>query len=277
MDTFLISGKLYLAKMMIEEGGIMIKKREEVIAALLKADGFLTAHQLAQDLKLSTKTIYRAVKEINQSFGQPVIISERGKGLLLDYDRYLVLSNELPLAADFIGVTPVERRNAILTKLLFTSPLTCRVDELYESYHVSYDLMQYDLQHLTKILTTYHLKLLRRGNRLSIAGDEQSIRRLINKVLMQSNAMNVETIRDFASRFPDMGNYDQQFFNCSVGINSTVFSNFDSLSLQYQHFLASVRLNEAVSNRKGPGKSEYSIITARSSPYSCAADHFKSC
>lgn len=216
MDTFLISGKLYLAKMMIEEGGIMIKKREEVIAALLKADGFLTAHQLAQDLKLSTKTIYRAVKEINQSFGQPVIISERGKGLLLDYDRYLMLSNELPLAADFIGVTPVERRNAILTKLLFTSPLTCRVDELYEPYHVSYDLMQYDLQHLTKILTTYHLKLLRRGNRLSIAGDEQAIRRLINKVLMQSNAMNVETIRDFASRFPDMENYDQQFLTAQL-------------------------------------------------------------
>ncbi|WP_295774103.1 helix-turn-helix domain-containing protein [uncultured Limosilactobacillus sp.] len=71
----------------------MIKKREEVIVALLKADDFLTAHQLAQDLKLSTKTIYRAVKEINQSFGQTVIISERGKGLLLDYDRYLMLSN----------------------------------------------------------------------------------------------------------------------------------------------------------------------------------------
>lgn len=150
----------------------MSGNRDKIIKILSKSDRFVTADELAKSIGISTKTIYRTVNGINNHYGEQIIVSERGKGLKLNYDRYLELTNQ------------------ILTKLLFNAPLANRVSEMYEDFFVSIELIHQDLTIISKQLQKYDLSLKRDGSFVSVVGDEWNIQRAINAVLMQSNAMN---------------------------------------------------------------------------------------
>lgn len=142
---------------------------------------------MAKSIGISTKTIYRAVNGINDHYDEPIIVSERGK---LNYDRYLELTKQTGSENDKLDSTPLERRNQILTKLLFNAPLANRVSEMYEDFFVSIELIHQDLTIISKQLQKYDLSLKRDGSFVSVVGDEWNIQRAINAVLMQSNAMN---------------------------------------------------------------------------------------
>ncbi len=50
----------------------------------------MTAKQLAEILDVSSKTIYRKIKNINETTGRKdIIISEKGRGFKLDYKAYI--------------------------------------------------------------------------------------------------------------------------------------------------------------------------------------------
>ncbi|MDN5811095.1 MAG: helix-turn-helix domain-containing protein, partial [Tetragenococcus koreensis] len=73
---------------------MQLSKRENyLIEILMKNNMMLTAHQLAKISGVSTKTIYRTIKKINEESTEgDVVISEIGKGFRLDYDKYLHLN-----------------------------------------------------------------------------------------------------------------------------------------------------------------------------------------
>lgn len=195
---------------------MMTKSSDKIIKALAKYDRFVTSKELAQIIGVSTKTIYRSVNEINHEYHFPIIRSERGKGYLLDYDHYLKINGESREKSHLIVKTPIERRNEVMMKLLFNAPLAVNIMDVYEKYYVSEELIRQDLLAINKLMRKSDLTLQRNGNYVSVKGEEKAIRRAINIALVQSKAMNTESINDFASEFTDLSNYDNQFLTTQI-------------------------------------------------------------
>nr|WP_239644076.1 helix-turn-helix domain-containing protein [Oenococcus oeni] len=72
----------------------LTKNQQAIINLLLQSRDYVSADQVSKKLGFSTKTILRNVKSINaQSNEKNLIISERGKGLKLDYSSYILDRN----------------------------------------------------------------------------------------------------------------------------------------------------------------------------------------
>ncbi|MDN6347571.1 MAG: helix-turn-helix domain-containing protein, partial [Tetragenococcus koreensis] len=108
---------------------MQLSKRENyLIEILMKNNMMLTAHQLAEISSVSTKTIYRTVKKINEESAEgDIIISEIGKGFRLDYDKYLHLNTENKMTTK--EKESLVRRNNIILKLLFKAPNSIRIND----------------------------------------------------------------------------------------------------------------------------------------------------
>ena len=57
--------------------------QEKLIHYLLNAHSFVDSNRLAKHLDVSTKTIYRLVKRINDYYKEPLIISEKVRAIVL--------------------------------------------------------------------------------------------------------------------------------------------------------------------------------------------------
>lgn len=195
---------------------MMTKSSDKIINALIKYDRFVTSQELAQIVGVSTKTVYRSIADINREYHFPVIRSERGKGYILDYDQYLKLSGQSHEDSSLMVKSPIERRNEVMTTLLFNAPLAMNINDVYEKYYVSDELVRQDLVAIGKLLAKNHLKIQRSGNYVAVKGQEPEIRRAINNALIQSKAMSSESINDFASEFQDLSSYDNRFLTTQI-------------------------------------------------------------
>ncbi len=195
---------------------MMSKNSSKIISILVKSGRFMTSQELAQIIGVSSKTIYRAVNKINQTYDFPIIKSERGKGYLLDYEKYLELSDGFHEKPHLMIQSPLERRNEIIIKLLFSAPLSVNVKDVYASYYVSTELIRQDLLTISELLKKYSLKLAHEFNYVVIKSEEENIRRAINNALIQSKAMNMESISDLANEFEDLSSYDNQFLTTQI-------------------------------------------------------------
>ncbi|MBM7542816.1 BglG family transcription antiterminator [Amphibacillus cookii] len=166
---------------------MQLSKREGIIIDLLLKNGLsLTANQLADFANVSTKTIYRTVKKINEaSESGKVIKSEPGKGLILDYDRFL--KENAKSGGDGRITEPVERRHNIMLSLLFKSPNKVEINHLFEPYYVSDTAISGDLQKMGDYLAAYHIQLKRSRKKLYIEGTERSIRKAVLSIIAKNN------------------------------------------------------------------------------------------
>ena len=72
--------------------GISLTKnpnKQKIISYLLHHREFVKAEELARILSISSKTVYRTIQSINEGCNSSLIISERGKGIKLDYEKYI--------------------------------------------------------------------------------------------------------------------------------------------------------------------------------------------
>ncbi|WP_282801756.1 BglG family transcription antiterminator [Secundilactobacillus kimchicus] len=194
---------------------MMTNYQEEIVSALLKGDSYITADELATLLHVSKKTVYRAITKINKSVAQPLIESERGLGYSLNYRSYLDTTNQ-SVKSQFTDFSPVERRNQVMIKVLFNAPFSLKLNTLYQTYHVSDELIRQDISVIGQLLSNHHLQLKQEHGAISVSGDEEEIRRVINDALVQSRAMNQEILSDFASEFADINVYDDQFLTAQL-------------------------------------------------------------
>ena len=170
------------------------KNSEQIINALAEAGHFVTSGELAKTVGISTKTVYRTIRDLNQRYSRPIITSERGKGYYLDYDAYLQLSGQTAQESTDTVYSPIERRNEVVIELLFNAPRAMDIRRLYEKYYVSDDLIKQDLMVLSKTLKKHHLTLQRDLELVSIDGSEKDIRQALNAALVRSSAMERENI-----------------------------------------------------------------------------------
>lgn len=112
----------------------------------------MTSQELAQIIDVSSKIIYRAVNEINQTYEFPIIKSERVKGYFLNYEKYLELNGDFHEKPHLMIQSPLERRNEVIIKLLFSAPLSVNIKNVYASYYVSTELIRQDLFTIGELL-----------------------------------------------------------------------------------------------------------------------------
>lgn len=202
----------------------MTETGDKIIKILSRSSHYVTSKELANIIGVSSKTIYRSINSLNKRYGESIIRSERGKGYYLHYDKYLMLSGKEKDIPDATRQSPLERRNEVLTALLFNSPASVDIDELFNKYFMSKELIVSDLQIIDKLLRSYNLTLCRNGNRITIVGSEQSIRQAINNALIRNNIMNDESIDDFGNSFKDFNNYDNRFLTAQIDLIQRSFN-----------------------------------------------------
>lgn len=186
---------------------MQLSKREtQLIELFIKHGMTLTGQELAEFANVSTKTIYRTIKKINEaSETGEIIVSEVGKGFRLDYEKYL--SESVQKRNDSQAQGPRERRNAILLTLLFKSPRKVLIQELFSSYYVSDTVISSDLTRIAEFLKEYQLKLIKKGQRIAIEGHEKNIRKVVNGLLSTNTLWDA----DFTTQKHKISAYDINF------------------------------------------------------------------
>ncbi|AIS60540.1 BglG family transcription antiterminator [Listeria ivanovii] len=186
---------------------LLTKTERALINLFLTKNDFLTASQLAGILDVSSKTIYRKIKNINSTTGKKdILISEKGRGFKLDYKAYI--QAKLETTEDIFGYTPTERREKILLQILFKSPKYLNIHDLYEGYYVGYNSIKNDFTLLNQSIEKYHLTIQKRQKEIRVVGTEENIRVAINEVI---NNLDLFRYDDLKTEYSDLNKEDVQF------------------------------------------------------------------
>ncbi|WP_048627339.1 BglG family transcription antiterminator [Listeria ivanovii] len=186
---------------------LLTKTERTLINLFLTKNDFLTANQLAEILDVSSKTIYRKIKNINSTTGKKdILISEKGRGFKLDYKAYI--QAKLETTEDIFGYTPTERREKILLQILFKSPKYLNIHRLYEGYYVGYNSIKNDFTLLNQSIDKYHLTIQKRQKEIRVVGTEENIRTAINEVI---NNLDLSSYDDLKTEYSDLNKEDVQF------------------------------------------------------------------
>lgn len=176
------------------------EKMEELLSVLAAQSRFTTAKELARDLQVSEKTIYRLVKSANQTTAERDLIkSEKGRGFKLNADRYL---NGFPHKNLEKPHDPAGRQGQILERLLLMSPRSLLIYDLAREYFVAESVIAKDRLEIQKRLKAYRLKLVSRKRALSVIGQEIDIRRAIADLVSTFSSLDIdhlELLRDTES------------------------------------------------------------------------------
>lgn len=186
---------------------MQLSKREiQLIELFIKYGMTLTAQELAEFANVSTKTIYRTIKKINEASDVGELISATvGKGFCLNYDNYL--KGSIRKKGKNLTQGPHERRNSILLELLFKSPKKIMIQDLFDEYYVSNTVITNDLVRMSEFLKDHQLTLTRKGQRISIEGTEKHIRKAVNNLISANRVWE----EDFSTEQEKISSYDINF------------------------------------------------------------------
>lgn len=170
-------------------------REQQLLLLLAKQQEYITADILASRIGTSQKTVYRLVKKINeQQGGAPLILSEKGRGYKLDYEKYMSRVQRIPTSTH--ACSPVERRNRILEELLLLSPKAKKVISLFAPYFVGESVIFNDEQLMAETISKYGLQLVRKQRTLAIKGPESAIRRAIVEVIQTLHTIDLDELSE---------------------------------------------------------------------------------
>lgn len=158
--------------------------RRSKLMKLLEEENFRTVQQLSENMKLSTKTTRKLIKELEldlETHGAE-IVSKYGQGIRLhitDRKKYVQYQSELSEPKIPCLDTTKARVEFILDDL-FSHTGYIRMEKLADMMYVSRQTLSSDMRQVEKILEKHQLKLIRRPNYgICIEGCEKNIRSCI--------------------------------------------------------------------------------------------------
>lgn len=168
-------------------------RENKLMLLLLKQRDYVTAEVLAELMSISAKTVYRLIKKINDDFpnGQ-LILSEKGRGYKLDYEKYIAQTNQTIVSS--VESLPSERQNNVMEELLLSSPKALKVIDLYQPYYVCDSVIANDEKIIAERISAFDLKLIRKDRKLAIKGKEENIRRAIIELIQRLNIFDIDEI-----------------------------------------------------------------------------------
>ncbi len=174
---------------------ISVNRQRDLILYLLNVDNYVTSKEIAQKLEISTKTVYRMITKINKEANKLIISSQRGLGYKVeDVDLLRKMINSGIMDIQF--VTPVERRNRILKRLLLSSPRTITEEGLWKEYYVGYSVKSLDKKVMKSILSGFDLKLISTEAGCKIIGKELAIRKALMDLVDDKNIVDLTQVAD---------------------------------------------------------------------------------
>ena len=152
---------------------------------LLNRRDFVPGTELSAVLGVSTKTVSRIVKHVNeQSTNGMIIESQRGRGYRLNSSNYFA-QRDLNAEAGKPGVlSSVERRDEIIKRLLITAPQQYRINDLWGKFYISESAIAVDVRTLRSMLAKFDLDLARSADVIWVSGTETDIRRAMASLLV---------------------------------------------------------------------------------------------
>lgn len=183
-------------------------KANKLTLILLQKGGYISSENLAQLMNISTKTIYRLVKKINDDYSDgELIFSEKGKGYKLNYEKFINYSKNTNVALTKINSN--KRQNIILEELLLSSPKALKVIDLYKNYSIGDSAIANDEKIIAECIKNFDLALVRKNRTLAINGKEENIRKAIAQLVQQLNIIDIDNIE--ISSTLNLNRYDALF------------------------------------------------------------------
>ena len=170
-------------------------REENLLLFLSKNQGYVTSKDLLEVLSVSQKTVYRLIKKINDEYVDgPLIITERGRGYKLDYEKFINYqkSNNKYKEKYF---SPTERRKRVMEELLLSSPKPINIYHLFSNYYVGDSVIFNDEQIMSEELKKYNLVLERKNRTLAILGQEVNIRNAIKDIIEIFNTIDIDDLK----------------------------------------------------------------------------------
>lgn len=179
----------------------MTKRQKKLVACLHNHPSeFRRADDLAKDLQLSQRTIRNEIRQINDLFDEPFILSWKGKGYQLNPN------NQLPDDVMDVESDSGSRKFHILKQLLSCDQVNYY--ELADAYYISESTLDKTLQELNHIIHTRYenISIQRINSQVQIDCDEKQ-RRLVYSCFL------VHEIQEYDF---DIRNYTGFFSSCNI-------------------------------------------------------------
>lgn len=171
-------------------------KVEKLISLLKNYSGFISAKEIAENLNLSEKTIYRLVKEVNQNYYPDVLImNKKGSGYKLNHTLLLEESSIISLDKD----ERQRRLLKILERLLLISPRSLNIYDLSQELFVSEAVILKDKLEIQKQISPYNLKVSVQSGFMAIFGAEFDIRRAIAELVPAFSIIDIDNLPNIIS------------------------------------------------------------------------------
>ena len=172
----------------------MIKQQikfEKLIATLKNSSDFVTAKELSEQLQSSEKTIYRLIKEINQTYSpDELILKKKGSGFKLNKD----LAPDYQENVSYEQFSPANRQLRILERLLLISPKRILIYDLSQEFYVSDSVILKDRIEIQKMLDEFHLKISTQTGSIFIKGSEFDLRRAIAELVPAFSTIDMDNL-----------------------------------------------------------------------------------
>lgn len=161
---------------------------------LAQTTNFLTADELAARLNISKKTVYRLIKQVNESANDGTVIeSAKGRGYRLNQERYILQKG--PSRNDIEDISPADRQERVMEALLLASPKALKIRRLYSDFYVGDSTITNDEKVISKRLKKYGLNLTRKNRTLQITGSEPNIRKAIVEITQALNFVDIDDLK----------------------------------------------------------------------------------
>lgn len=166
---------------------MIFSSNENMLINILTYEEYVSAKHLAETLYVSTKTVYRMIKKVNELFmeekNEPLIISEAGKGYKLSSH---FRNRDIHSMVEFAEENDL---NEVSLALLFKYPHKIK-RTLMDTQFLSDSSIERRLRKLSEILKKYDIQLHYNREYLWIKGEEVSIRKAINHIFLEMNKLN---------------------------------------------------------------------------------------
>lgn len=152
-------------------------------------DSYVSLDDLAQLLKISKRTIFREIKNIDQDLAayELRLVSHSGKGILLEgsKEKKEELFRDLQMeGVDYVNKE--ERRGLLMFELLRSSSIH-KLLHYANMFQVSEATISNDLDSMTEWFQNYHLELIRKpGLGVEVCGEERDMRFAMTQLLHQT-------------------------------------------------------------------------------------------
>lgn len=217
----------------------------EMLKYLLYQDGYTSVTQLAEEMKISKRSVYYDIRKINEwleALELSQLVVERKKGIRIDEEQKTMIRIGLKMIPSELAYafTPIERVKIIICSILQRNR-NLFLDDFMELCQVSRNTTISDMKEAGKIISKYQLQLIyENGKGYHIKGDLvrkrsiyfsyfSSISDLYKKEILPLDAP--DKVEHFLDRLKDIENaLDVQYVQGTLYTIAVFFSTIDNRS-----------------------------------------------